>query len=424
MPLPSSYGIALGWPLAPGQAVLALRIVGDPTTTGTVDTPIAAFQVNAYGGAGGYEYALVGDYPPGAGVDTDGLVTPGEASEAHTYTGLSVSATDADGSVVELPTFQIDVSAAPADYTCGAVDYDGATDMHIASFTATDGGFVSFNVWLLAAWTGLSGATIFANDPDTLGGGFYLGSPAGGAGNQWFCVDVTDVVRCKQASLPADNVWVNYIGTAQTDVGGGGNIIKLFRNRVDVTASVVDSGAAFSDLFNGRPFYIGNDNAGDFYTGSMADPWIAPNQSLLTGTTIASGTLDKFITAGLKPVDLGGDGSAPTGTPPAFFGHIAHGGTPSDMALDRSGNGNDMTIGGGVTQAGALVNTSADVVMADVTGITVGAFITVAGVPAGTTVLSIDTLTVTMSAPATASNPTASIKFGGVLRLAPSSPSD
>ena len=155
----------------------------------------------------------------------------------------------------------------------------------------------------------------------------------------------------------------------------------------------------------------------------MADTWIAPDQSIDFSVTA---NRRKFIDASGKPADLGANGQTPTGTPPPLFLRRAPSADPSTFANNLGTGGGPFIIGGGVTTTGALVNMADTVVVADATGIAAGQYITATGVPTGTTVLSVDALsmTVTMSAAATATNPTATMQFGGVLINAPSSPSD
>jgi len=308
--------------------------------------------------------------------------------------------------------------SAPAAYTCGAVVFDGATQLGIASLTATENAFMMFSVWLLLPNANIFTKAVFVCDPDNqyrplFNGTFEDGKLAYTAGNAEGDVEVT-YTNSPGVTAAA---WHNFLGAITL---AGVPTGKLYVDDVDVGSASDLFGSGGTVSVNGLSFYVANDTFDAYLPAHMADLWIAPGQYL---DLSVEANRRKFISATGKPVNLGAAGATPTGTAPAMFFHVAHAGTPSDFGTNL-GTGGAFTLGGGVTQTGALVNTSADVVMADVTGITVGAFITVTGVPAGTTVLSINVLIVTMSAPATASNAAASIKFGGVLRLAPSSPSD
>lgn len=48
----------------------------------------------------------------------------------------------------------------------------------------------------------------------------------------------------------------------------------------------------------------------------------------------------KFISSSLKPVDLGADGSTPTGTAPAVYLHLANGEAAANFATNRGAGGN------------------------------------------------------------------------------------
>ncbi len=310
----------------------------------------------------------------------------------------------------------------PPGYTCGGVVFDGATDCHLASLTASDSGVILFSHWVYVT-VDQANINMWCIDPAASDSVCGIGLSGGAVllRNYFGNTDGSVYFSFNNNSTATPGVWLNMLGKAKTDLAEGMKIAQLYVNDTDVLANVDDTtGGSFTMSFSGKQVFIGQDGFDDFLTANLADVYIAPGQDLDLSITA---NRRKFIDGSGKPVSLGADGSIPTGTAPAIFLSIPHGGTPANFA-NNLGTGGNFTVSAGTTQTGALVNTSADVVMADVTGITVGAFITATGVTAGTTVLSIDTLTVTMSAPATASNPTASMQFGGVLRLAPSSPSD
>jgi hypothetical protein len=70
--------------------------------------------------------------------------------------------------------------------------------------------------------------------------------------------------------------------------------------------------------FNGLSFFALGDPFDNNFTGDVADFWVAPGQSLLDANgDIPTSTRRAFISADGKPVDLGSNCSAPTGTTPA-----------------------------------------------------------------------------------------------------------
>jgi hypothetical protein len=97
---------------------------------------------------------------------------------------------------------------------------------------------------------------------------------------------------------------------------------------------------------NGNIFSVGGDTFGDNFTGDMADAWIAPGQSLLDGSgDIPTSTRRKFIDSNGKPVDLGSDCSAPTGTAPAIC-----------FSGDASTFGTNKGTGGAFALTGTLID--------------------------------------------------------------------
>ena len=76
--------------------------------------------------------------------------------------------------------------------------------------------------------------------------------------------------------------------------------------------------------------------------GPVAELYFAPGQ-YLDFSIVANRR--KFISASGKPVFLGVDGSAPTGTPPIVYQHLADGESVANFATNR-GTGGDFTITG------------------------------------------------------------------------------
>jgi hypothetical protein len=99
--------------------------------------------------------------------------------------------------------------------------------------------------------------------------------------------------------------------------------------------------------FNGFALWVGADSFGNNLTGDLADLWIAPGVSLLDGSgDIATSTRRKLIDASGKPVDLGSDGSIPTGTAPSVF----LSGNASSFSTNK-GTGGAFTTTGTLTDA-------------------------------------------------------------------------
>lgn len=121
---------------------------------------------------------------------------------------------------------------------------------------------------------------------------------------------------------------------------------KFYVDDVDVT-TVISSDADVVADFNGKDFSFGDDGFEFFITADVSEFWFAVGQSLTDGGgTIPQATRRKFISASGKPVDLGADGSTPTGTAPTIF----FSGNSSGFATNK-GTGGAFTLTGSLTNA-------------------------------------------------------------------------
>ena len=123
--------------------------------------------------------------------------------------------------------------------------------------------------------------------------------------------------------------------------------MTMFLDDVDISTAPIWGGNAFVCPLNGLSFSVGTDlNPGDNLVGKLADPWFAVGQNLDFTVTA---NRRKFISASGGPVNLGADGSAPTGTAPTCFYRRAPSAAATTFANDLSGNGNNLTITGTLT---------------------------------------------------------------------------
>lgn len=104
---------------------------------------------------------------------------------------------------------------------------------------------------------------------------------------------------------------------------------KVYMNDVDVSASIYHFNSAIN--FSGSGWVIGSAP----FSGCLSEFYFAPDQFI--DITIDANRR-KFISAGLKPVSLGADGSLPTGTAPIMY--LRQNGA---NILVNSGSGGDFT---------------------------------------------------------------------------------
>lgn len=209
-----------------------------------------------------------------------------------------------------------------------AVHFPPATVLFTESIIAIDSPNFSFSFWIKSeigifpnnfAWevdksSVLAGAQNFnaGFGGDAALGDLIVGDSDLGAGFQGNVLSMETV-----ADVDA-SAWTSIIGSVKTDLSSGSKILKIYVNRVDTALNIVDAFPSFTMTANGFPLTIGQS---DIWGGDVAEFWWAMDQSLLTGSDIASGTLDKFVTGGLKAVELGANGELPTGTSPTIYMH-------------------------------------------------------------------------------------------------------
>lgn len=255
-------------------------------------------------------------------------------------------------------------------YATGAVSFDGATTWltNAALNAGTDSRYFSFSGWFQFNGN-FTTSTMFVNNPggpaETSGYSPSFSASilhnAGGNlslnGGQSFGVSPEHYVYC-EALYPAPSTWVHVMGSLDCydPTNSGKQIIALYINGVNVTLFVDSELSADVNLINGLNFWIGTDTFDDIFLGDMADLWIAPRIYFIDSSTgnvgnIPAATVAKFrnpVTG--KPVDLGADGSIPTGTAPTIFLRRAPLAAASTFATNL-GTGGDFTITGALTNA-------------------------------------------------------------------------
>ena len=106
--------------------------------------------------------------------------------------------------------------------------------------------------------------------------------------------------------------------------------------------SIAANGSGAFDYTRGE-FSTGSDNSGGSpFNGAMAEFYFAPGQYL---DFSVEANRRKFITASGKPVDLGTDGSTPTGTAPIVY-HSLRPGDAATVFANNKGSGGNSTITG------------------------------------------------------------------------------
>lgn len=242
----------------------------------------------------------------------------------------------------------------PSGYTCGAVSFDGATRLVLASVIASDSYTLLASLWF-DNLTDLASIApeLFAFDAE---GNFCTNLSLGAGDGKQANMTVADAggvgggnyAQVYSSTDIANGTWYNLLFSANTNHGAGQKVFQMYLNDVPVTQVAQDDAAAFMMAFSGKSLTLGTDTFGDDWTGYAADWWIAPDQYLDLSVTA---NRRKFIDATGKPVDLGENGETPTGMSPAIFCHIASAEDPTNFAANRGSGGGPFTITGTLTNA-------------------------------------------------------------------------
>ena len=231
----------------------------------------------------------------------------------------------------------------------GGVNFNMVTQLHTASLVATNSPYVAVSFWInYSDAAAVINAISFANDV-AAEYGIWHGNWNGGPNNgKLGCVFEDEAAfnydRVVGPDATASGAWQHYLIVFKgASDGTHHNQIVIYRDRVKLALTYTnDAGVSFTPTLNGKSFYVGSDS----YTAStphnfgMAEFWLHTGTDLLESDgTVSSATLDKFVTADLKPVDLGADGSTPTGSQPVIFMHYDTSGSPNDFATNLGTGG-------------------------------------------------------------------------------------
>lgn len=227
-------------------------------------------------------------------------------------------------------------------FTVDAVSFDGTNDYLVRGAALTgvaDSGTFIFSCWAKIDSTGPFLLQLIGNQSSTVqivaGGEVAPTAYDSGVANGLENGGATNVI---------DDAWHHILvaGKASTS-----ELSVYIDGALDSgAASVIGSPSAFN--FADTDWAIAADNGGGSMNAvDMAEVYFAPGQYL---DFSVSGNRLKFRSAGGKPVDLGSDGSTPTGVAPAVYLHIDDGEAAANFA-NNAGSGGNFTVIGSLTTA-------------------------------------------------------------------------
>ena len=140
-------------------------------------------------------------------------------------------------------------------------------------------------------------------------------------------------------TLP-DGVWTCMMISCDTNFIAGNKLYNLYQGDTDVAVAATDADAAFNIFLSDDPWQI---YAASGATWEIAEVWI--DNTYIDFSVEANRR--KFYSSTGKPVDLGADGSTPTGSQPNTYLSVRPGDVAADFCTNRG-------TGGNFTQSGTL----------------------------------------------------------------------
>lgn len=230
------------------------------------------------------------------------------------------------------------VAALPPSFTVDAVVFDGTNDYLTRGAALTgvgDSGTAILSYWIRKTVAGNGG--LLVNDS------FQVGVEVANSNKPAFYDSTgTNGVDAFGATSVDDGSWHHVLmsitgPTLQFYVDGSLDGVTPSVNGTPSTFFFSDSNWAVGSYTDGT----GKINA------ELAELYFAPGQYLDLSVTA---NREKFRSAAGKPVDLGSDGSTPTGSVPAIYLHIDDGEAAANFATNAGGGGN-FTVTGTLTTA-------------------------------------------------------------------------
>lgn len=227
------------------------------------------------------------------------------------------------------------MAKAPPTFNPLGVDFDGST--YLTSSAAMTG-VASASNGIFSCWARLDGGDASFMEIFGVGataGLFYIDRSSG---NKIREIPLGSSLT-SSTSFTSGGTWRHILSAWQS-----GNQYLYVTDVSEATNTTALSAANFNVTD-----YVGTDNTSPNtrnWNGCLAELYFAPGQYLdITNST----NRRKFITAGGRPVDLGSDGSTPTGSVPQIYLSVRSGGAANDFLTNRSGNTNFSVTAGSLS---------------------------------------------------------------------------
>lgn len=226
-----------------------------------------------------------------------------------------------------------------------AVDFDGTNDWLSRGANMT--GAADGSQGIMSLWFRLDGGDGTAMD--------FINGRGGGvcrlrrlAGNQ-LQLSLTSAASLLSLSwsttgIIASSTWRHILASWDANFAAGNKLMKVMIDGVETPGTVTDADIAFSIGYGTMTDWgLGaNDGGGNLSNACFAEAYL--NIATYLDVTQAA-NLALFRSGSGKPVNLGANGSTPTGAQPLVFDHVSASGAASDFGTNL-GSGGGWTING------------------------------------------------------------------------------
>lgn len=221
-------------------------------------------------------------------------------------------------------------------FVVDAAEFDGSTYLSRAAFMS-DGRQVTitgfFNATSVGDYQFLVSATtncyIAITDLGELE--FYAGDST----------DTTYIDVYSSVSGLDDGAWHSFCISVDTNFSAGNKLVSLVIDRAVDTPTIFDASAAFDINMSAGTAYVGYSSSSFFLNGCMAEATCNPEYIDFSN----SANLNKFVTTGNKPENIGADGSTAYGAACAMYLHLDDAESAANFALN-AGTGGNFTVTG------------------------------------------------------------------------------
>lgn len=229
---------------------------------------------------------------------------------------------------------QIIGSAPPPAFEVDAVTMDDG-DWISGNQTITDGPEGSFVLWVKINLPTAVQIGLFSNVDSYFGIGL---TDSGNVSNTYFYNSAATLFFQLIGATPIpDDSWIPIFVSWKTNLTAGNKLGNFYAGDVDIGTVFSDSDGSFSVGYDNQPFFVGRHDFENYnFVGDMAECWF--DDSYIDFSVEANRRL--FYSATGKPVDLGSDGSTPTGSQPIIYLSVRPGDVAADFATNRGSGGN------------------------------------------------------------------------------------